>query len=667
MTEDQRPSNSNTPAREAPVTEKEPTSSEIPMFVHRSFMQSVMESVPGFCVAFDRDRTPIYWNDAFERLTVHDPDKAPLQDRILDDLFPVTDEEAIRVVLDEGGRRQTHMKVRTRDGQLNSTDVTISPIYNFDRDVIGFVVVGEVSERERKTFDQGERGQQPTIDSILNTLPDVLYLFDDEGNILKWNDRLKELTEYSDHEISRMNPLEFVPDEDEEKIVEVIESVFNQHEIQRVTSRLVTKSGNEIPHEFIGGPLFDDQGEIIGLVGTGRDLRNQKQAQDKLKSQESLFRSLVQAVEDYAIFRLTPDGQIKSWNRGAQEIKGYSRDEIIGKHIAIFYPDEYLEEDLPQRLLNEAREKGRAEHEGWRLRKDGSRFWANVVITAIYDEDELIGFSKVTHDLTERKNRKDELKQRHQELEAIKQQLEERVRARTEELENFLYAVSHDLREPLRQISHYTDFLRDDLEEENDELSDTIQEDLDFLTDAAGRMQNLIKGLLRLSRVGRRDLEREVFDPGEAVNAALKNLDREIQTHNPEVIVNDLPSVQADRDLLTNLYQNLISNALKYSDSDQPTLTLTGQTRDDEVVLGVKDDGIGIEPEHQDRIFEPFRQLQDWENQQGTGIGLSLCKRIVKRHGGSIWVDSSPGQGSHFQFSLPGEGSVVHGEQQPTG
>jgi PAS domain S-box-containing protein len=626
-----------------------------------------MESVPGFCVAFDRDHTPIYWNDAFERLTVNDQENAPLQDRTLDDLFPVADEEAIRSVLENGSRQQTHMKVRNRSGQINTTDVTISPIHNFDREVIGFIVVGEVSEGERLPLDQVARTQEPTVDSILNTLPDVLYLFDEEGNMLKWNDRLNELTEYSDREISQMSPLNFTPNEDEEKIVQALEAVFSQHEIQRVTSHLVTKSGNKIPHEFIGGPLLDDQGELIGLVGTGRDLRDQKQAEDKLKSREDLFRSLVQAVEDYAIFRLTPQGQIKSWNRGAQEIKGYSRDEILGKHIAIFYPDEYLEENLPQRLLNEARKKGRAEHEGWRLRKDGSRFWANVVITAIYDGDELMGFSKVTHDLTERKNRKDELKQRHQELEAIKKQLEERVTARTEELEKFLYAVSHDLREPLRQISHYTDFLRDDLQEENDELSETVQEDLDFLTDAAGRMQNLIKGLLRLSRVGRRDLEREVFDPEEAVDAALKNLDREIEKHNPEVIMNDLPSVRADRDLLTNLYQNLISNALKYSDSDQPTLTLTGQSRDDAVVLGVKDDGIGIDPEHQDRIFEPFRQLQDWENQKGTGIGLSLCKRIVKRHDGSIWVESSPGQGSHFQFSLPGEGSVVHDQQQPTG
>lgn len=218
-----------------------------------------------------------------------------------------------------------------------------------------------------------------------------------------------------------------------------------------------------------------------------------------------------------------------------------------------------------------------------------------------------------------------------------------------DELEQFLYFASHDLKEPLRKIIGYAQLLEKDLESGDD---DRIQEDLHYIVDSAERMQALIDSLLELSRTGRREYDIGPIDPHSCLQKALDNLEFLIEENKVDIQYDDLPRVQATEEGLVHLYQNLTSNALKYNDSEPKQIHYTATKEKDEIVLGVKDNGIGIQPKYTEQIFEPFKRLQSREEYEGNGFGLALCQKIVHQMGGSIGVESEPGEGSHFQFAL---------------
>lgn len=255
--------------------------------------------------------------------------------------------------------------------------------------------------------------------SVLNAIPDVLYVFDTNGQMQWWNDRLPAVTGYTDAEIARMHPLEFVPDDDTPRLAAAISRVVEHETVETRESHLVTKAGTHIPYELNGAPLVDDDGEVWGVGGTGRDITARKQAARAAERERERFEQLVDAVTEYAIFLLDSDGHITSWNRGAERIKGYSESEILGEHFSVLYPDDAVENDLPAKLLDEAAAAGSVEDEGWRVRKDGTTFWAHVTITALYDDGDLHGFAKVTRDMTERRQREREIERQRDELERV--------------------------------------------------------------------------------------------------------------------------------------------------------------------------------------------------------------------------------------------------------
>lgn len=255
--------------------------------------------------------------------------------------------------------------------------------------------------------------------NILDSVPDVLFVFDTDGQMRWWNDRLPEITGYSDADIATMHPLEFVPDDDTSRISTAIAQVVEHGSVETRESHLVTGSGCHIPYEFNGAPLTDDQGTVWGLVGTGRDITARTRAEQEAERQRERFDVFVDAVVDYAIFLLDTDGTIVSWNRGAERIKGYSESEIRGRHFSVLYPDDAVEEGLPEQLLEAAVASGHVEDEGWRVRKDGSTFWAHVTITPLFEDGTLRGFAKVTRDMTERRERNREIRRQRDELERV--------------------------------------------------------------------------------------------------------------------------------------------------------------------------------------------------------------------------------------------------------
>ena len=217
------------------------------------------------------------------------------------------------------------------------------------------------------------------------------------------------------------------------------------------------------------------------------------------------------------------------------------------------------------------------------------------------------------------------------------------------ELDEFTYIASHDLQEPLRVLTTFSELLHKDL---GNSLPERVAEDLDFIIAGGKRMQRLIQDLLSLSRAGRAAMKREKASLAECADRALEALAVRVRETRAEIIQDELPNVWGDETLLTQLYQNLIGNALKFTAEQHPIIHLTAQERDGDLIFGVKDNGIGIAPKYAQQIFKPFMRLHGQSSYEGSGIGLAICHKIVERHGGKIWVESEPGKGAHFQFTI---------------
>ena len=392
-----------------------------------------------------------------------------------------------------------------------------------------------------------------------------------------------------------------------------------------------------------------------------------------------LYRQLVDSVADYAIILLHPDGRVASWNEGAQRIKGYAPHEILGRSFEAFYPPEAVAAGFPKHELEEAERVGRFEDEDWRVRKDGSRFWANVVVTALHDtQGRLVGFGKVTRDLTARRQTEEQARQlaaeqaaraeaarRSEELQRINEQLEsaledtrrardnaERSAAAAEaayrELDQFAYVASHDLKAPLRGIGSLAQWIQDDIGES---LTGDSAEHMRLLQGRVHRMQALIDGVLAYSRAGRTLTAPEPVDSGALVREVLELLDFpdgvEIQ------VAPHMPQLQAERVPLQQVFMNLIDNAVKYARGARPDVRVEVAWRElgNAYEFWVRDNGPGIAREYQERIWGIFQTLAARDKVEGTGIGLSVVKKIVESRGGRVGVESEPGQGATFRFT----------------
>jgi PAS domain S-box-containing protein len=371
-----------------------------------------------------------------------------------------------------------------------------------------------------------------------------------------------------------------------------------------------------------------------------REVEMEKSIED-LRQSEKRSRLLVASVKDYAIFMLDPEGYITSWNDGAQRIKGYTAEEIIGKHFSIFYTKEDLDNGKPSMELEVAKAVGKYEEEGVRLRKDGTKIWVNVIITAVYSEEhELIGFAKVTRDLSERKEAEEALVEKNREL----------VHSNSE-LEQFAYVASHDLKEPLRMVSSYVQLLSKRLETRLDEES---KEYIQFAMEGAQRMNVLISDLLEYSRVGRMYKLDQKVDLNEAIDTVEKNLRTFIQESGATINHQQLPTVLSAQVYMVQLFQNLINNSIKFARIDvAPEIDITVSDYQGFWLFIVRDNGIGFDQKHADRIFIIFQRLHERGSHPGTGIGLAICKKIIEIHGGRIWAESEIGVGTKFLFTLP--------------
>ena len=397
---------------------------------------------------------------------------------------------------------------------------------------------------------------------------------------------------------------------------------------------------------------------------------------------DELFRLLVSSVLDYAIFALDPTGHILTWNAGAERFKGYRADEVIGKHFSIFYTEEDCANGRPSAELADAIERGRVEDEGWRVRKDGSLFWANVVITALRNRDgQLIGFAKVTRDLTERRDAEQRslrdarriaaeeaarelAEQRARELE----DLTIRLRTQSEELEQrrqeaesasrtksqFLANMSHELRTPLNAIAGYTDLL---LAEIHGPLTPLQRRDLERIQRSEQHLLTLINDVLSYTRIERGNVTYNVRNT--KICAVIEHA---VELLEPQAIARGIDLVAeggteavvlADRERLAQILVNLIGNAIKFTDRGG-RITVTSNIADRYVDIDVMDTGRGIPADQLEEIFEPFMQVDSGftRSAEGVGLGLAISRDLAHAMGGSVLVKSEVGVGSTFTLRL---------------
>jgi PAS domain S-box-containing protein len=363
-------------------------------------------------------------------------------------------------------------------------------------------------------------------------------------------------------------------------------------------------------------------------------------ADERLRLSEERFRLMVQSIRDYAIFMLDPKGRVASWNEGAQRIKQYRAEEIIGQHISRFYPEPDVLAGKVDRELEEAERVGRFEDEGWRVRKDGSRFWANVIITALRDPSgNLIGFAKVTRDLTERT--------RLEEEKVVLAQAREAVRLRDE----FLSIASHELKTPLTAMQLHLQSLRDKIQVLDAKLAAKLERAIRSGT----RLADLIETLLDVSRIatGRFELNPEKFDLSATVVEVLERLRGAAVQAGCELATRIEPGLVGgwDRLRLEQVVTNLLANSFKYGAGSRVEVSLRRDGAQAELI--VTDAGPGIAEKDLPRIFERFERAVSMRNYGGMGLGLYVTRQIVNAHGGTVDAGNRPEGGAVFTVRLP--------------
>jgi PAS domain S-box-containing protein len=481
----------------------------------------------------------------------------------------------------------------------------------------------------------------------------AIFLMDTKGYIQTWNAGAEAIKGWKAEEIigqhfSKFYPPEVAASGKLERELEIADAEGHYRE----EGWRVRKDGSLFWASVTISAVRDEEGTLTGYLKITRDLTDKKRAEDALKESEEKFRLMVEAVKDYAVFMLDPTGHIASWNPGAQRIKGYTADEILGAHFSRFYPREEAESGKPDRELVIAREQGRYQEEGWRVRKDGTQFWASVTITPVLDaQGTLRGFTKVTQDLTQRREAEE------QRLALLREQAARAEAEKTNRLKDeFLAVLSHELRTPLNAIVGWAHLLR-----ESPRLDQSqVARGLEAIDRNATIQTQIVSDVLDISRMtsGKLRLNPRRTDPGPVVNAAIDTIRPAAEAKRISLSAR-LPAkpefVYADGDRLQQVVWNILQNAVKFTPAGGRVEARVVR-RDSHVEIAVSDTGVGISPEFLPHVFDSFRQADSSSSRRhgGLGLGLAIVKQLVELHGGAVEASSEgEGRGATITVRLP--------------
>jgi PAS domain S-box-containing protein len=492
------------------------------------------------------------------------------------------------------------------------------------------VLYRDITERKRIEIELKKREEELT-DFIENATV-ALHWVGPNGTILWANEAEAKLLGYAREEYIGRNIREFHADE--ATIEDILSRLTNREELHDYEARLRCKDGS-IRYVAISSSVFREDERFIRTRCFTRDIT------DKKIAEEALFRlgAIVESSDD-AIISKDLNGMIRTWNRGAERIFGYTAEEVIGKHISMLAVPERVDE-IPS-ILNRIRRGERVDHYVTKRRtKEGRILTVSLTVSPIRDASgAIIGASKIARDITER-----------EESQEVLRATNEALRVANSDLEQFAYAAAHDLKEPLRMVNIYCQLL----EKKFAEIVGTEgQQYLRYAIEGSSRMEALVRDLLTYLQASTPNSEPVPrADPNRALEDALVTLRAVIEETGASITVSQLPAVRIHEVHLQQLFQNLLGNAIKYRSDTPPRIAIGAEQSGEGSVFFVQDNGIGIDPEYKEQIFGLFKRLHTTNEYSGSGIGLALCKRIVERYGGRIWVESELRRGATFFFTIP--------------
>jgi PAS domain S-box-containing protein len=525
-----------------------------------------------------------------------------------------------------------------KDGSAFWANVVITRMLGGEGRLMGFSTITRDSTERRRQESLLKRSEERFRLLIAGVKDYAIFMLNPQGIVETWNAGAAQIKGYSANEIIGCHFSVFYPPDAIKRGLPDTElrGAMMQGRFEDEGWRL-RKDGSRFWANVIITAVRNASGHLIGFSKITRDLTERRRHEDELRKSEERFRLLVDGVTEYAIMTLDSEGFVTSWNAGAERIKGYKSPEILGKHVSHFYPSEAVLSNKPWEDLRIAREHGRVTDEGWRLRKDGTLFWASTVITSLHDQTgRPHGFAMVTQDLTQRRNA-------------------EALADTTQRMHEFIAMLAHELRNPLAPIRNAVALMgRKGLKDPTlESMRQTIDRQSMLLT-------RLLDELLDVNRIARGQfvIERELVDVRDVLTRAIETSRPLIDSrrHGLEVSVPDQPArVLGDALRLTQTFVNLLNNAAKYT-PEGGSIRLSAAVRGAEIEVRVIDNGAGIERDMLEKVFDLFVQVDSTMQHAlgGLGVGLALVRRVVELHGGNVLARSEgKTYGAEFVVRLP--------------
>ncbi len=535
-------------------------------------------------------------------------------------------------VFTEGFVRDYPLAIRHKSGKI--TDV----LYNATvfRDKSGkirgiFAAARDITEH--KMAEEKLRAASLYARSLIEASLDPLVTISAEGKITDVNKATEEVTGYSRLQLIGSDFSNYFTEPD--KARKGYQQVFTEGFVRDYPLAIRHKSGRITDVLYNASVYRNEAGKIEGVFAAARDVTERKQAEEKLRAVSLYARSLIEASLD-PLVTISAEGKITDVNKATEDVTGYSRKQLIDSDFSDYFTEPERAREGYQQVFTQ----GFVRDYPLAIRHKSGKITDVLYNATVYrnEEGQIQGVFAAARDITARKAMENELQQT---LEKLKQS--------NSELEQFAYVASHDLQEPLRMVASYVQLLE---RRYKGKLDSDADEFINYAVDGANRMRGLIDDLLTYSRVSRLGKPFEPINLEDTFNIVLGNLHQSISETHAVINHDKLPSIIGDNGQMIQLFQNLISNAIKFHGKKQPRVNVSAKMQDDDYLFSVSDNGIGIDPQYFDRLFKIFQRLHTKEEYPGSGIGLVICKKIVERHGGRIWIESQVGKGSTVYFTL---------------